>query len=265
MVVVRLFRLAAANRRLLLELARREIRGRFVGSRAGLLWSVLNPLVQLVSYGVIFGFVYRAADGDSRTAFLSSLFCGLFPWWAFQESATRGLAALVDQAALLKRTPLPPEICVLSAVIGSFALQSLGFLVFLAIFVGLGLVPLGPGFLLLPVALCAALLLAAGVALSLAPVHLVVRDTVHVVNAVFTILFFASPVLYRLDALPERLARIAAWNPVAGVIGLYRLAVLGMPFPSLAPLLSCLVAIAVVWWVGATLFDRLGGHLDEYW
>lgn len=264
MKLTRVLWAAVEHRRLLAELVRRDVRARFAGSRFGLLWSVLNPLVQLVSYGAIFGFIYRAADDTPRGVFLATLFCGLWPWWGFQEGTMRGLTALVDQAPLLKKAPLPPEICVLAAVAGSFLLQALGFLIFLAVFAVAGVVPLTVQLWLLPGAMLLGLLLAAAAALALAPIYLVVRDTVHVAAAVLTLLFFASPVLYSLESLPPGLRPLAELNPVAGVIGLYRAAVLGVPLLSPAPVIACLVAIAIGWLAGALLLTRLAGFLDEY-
>ena len=93
---------------------------------------------------------------------------------------------------------------------------------------------------------------------------MVVRDTQHVVLALWTMLFFASPVLYRLDALPLALRGIASLNPLSGVIGLYRTAVLGFPIDSPTPFAACLVVIGVGWVGGTLLLERLDQMIDEY-
>ena len=265
MVTIRILRDAWTQRRLLAELVRRDVRGRYAGSRFGLLWSILNPLVQLVSYGTIFSFVYGAKDGESLGALLATLFCGLWAWWAFSEGTMRGLTSLVDQAALLKRAPLPPAVCVLSAVVSSFLLQTVGFLVFLSLFALAGLTPPRPGWLALPLALGLGLALSCGVALAVAPLYLVVRDTVHVVTALLTVAFFASPVLYQIDVLPESVRGLAALNPIAAMIGLYRAAVLDAPLPGPASLAVALLVAAGGWALGGLLLGRLEGLLDEYW
>ena len=56
-------RALVAQRRLIGELVRRDVRSRFMGKRFGLLWSILNPAIQLAAYGLIFGFLYRASAG----------------------------------------------------------------------------------------------------------------------------------------------------------------------------------------------------------
>lgn len=261
---LRVLRRTVAERRVVLELVRRDLRARYAGSRFGLAWSLLNPVVQLVSYGAIFSFIYRATEETPRGVFLATLFCGLFPWWAFQEGTLRGLSALVDHAALLKKAPLPPEVCVVATVCASFLLQSVGFGVFLVVFALIGLVPLSLSLALVVPVLGLGLLLAVGAALVLAPLHLVVRDTGYVATAVMTVVFFASPVLYRLDALPPALRSIAYLNPMAGIIELCRGFVLGLAFDPVAALLAPIVATAALWMLGGWLLGRLEVVFDEY-
>lgn len=255
----------AAHRGVFRELVRRDLHARVAGSRFGLLWSFLNPAIQLTSYGLIFGYLYSGGqDGDPR-AFVGSLFCGLWPWWAFHEGTMRGLSALVDQGALLRKIPMPPALAVLAAVTSSFLLQMIGFLMFLIVFALGGLLTPSALWLAIPVIAAAGWLLTAGLALVLAPSHLLVRDTGHVVSAVLTVGFFVSPVLYPADMLPGPAQDVAVLNPMTGLLGLYRAAVLGADWPSVSALAVLGVALAAVWWCAAAVFERLDGVLDEYW
>jgi ABC-type polysaccharide/polyol phosphate export permease len=255
----------ASQRRLFLELTRRDVRARFAGARAGLAWSLLGPLVQLASYSAVFAFVYRATGGESLETLVARLFCGLWPWWAFQEGTLRGTTALVDQAPLLKRLPLPLELCVLAAVAASFLLQMIGFGLFLAAANLLGIAPTGVSWLWLPVAALLALAFASGLALVLAPIHLVVRDTMHVLTAVMTVWFFASPVLYAIEQLPAEVARWMSLNPFTAIPGLVRHALLGSAPPGAAAALSCASLIACAWLAGPWLMSRARDRLDEFW
>jgi lipopolysaccharide transport system permease protein len=256
---------ALRERRLLVELVRRDIRGRFAGARAGLAWSLLGPLVQLLSYSVVFAFVYRTTGGESVETLVARLFCGLWPWWAFQEGTLRGTTAVVDQAPLLKRLPLPLELCILAAVSASFLLQMVGFALFLVAAQVLGIAAMTTDWLWLPVAVLLAWALATGMAIVLAPIHLVVRDTIHVLTALMTIWFFASPVLYSVEQLPEGVAASMSLNPFSAIVGLVRHAVLGSAFPNAMALGSCVLAILLGWLLGPTLLVRARERLDEFW
>ena len=262
---MKFFREILANRTLLVELVRRDIRGRFAGARFGLLWSLFNPAIQLLSYGLIFGFLYGASDPTRRSVLVASLFCGLFPWWAFQEGATRGMSAFVDQSALLRRIPMPPFLCVCAATISSFLLQMVGFLLFLAAFSLAGLVTPAIVWLWLPLVMLLSLALSLSLGMVLAPIYLAVRDTMWVVTALMTVGFFASPVLYELDFLPSSIRFLAAWNPMAALIGLYRSLVLGVAWPEPLAVLVLLGAIAALCALAVALMRRLEGRLDEYW
>jgi lipopolysaccharide transport system permease protein len=253
------------NLPLLLELIRRDIRGRFVGARFGLLWSLFNPAIQLLSYGLIFGFLYGSSDPQRRSVLVSSLFCGLFPWWAFQEGTMRGMAALVDQATLLKRIPLPPVLPVVAATTASFALQMVGFLIFLAVFSVVGLLVPTADWFWLPAVMSLSLVLSLTLALVLAPLYLVVRDTLHVVTALLTIGFFASPVLYDLDFLPASLRFAAECNPMAALLGFYRAIVLGTEPPATVSVVALAAGIGLTWALAMSLSSRLEGRIDEYW
>lgn len=258
-----LLRTAHEQRRLLTELVRRDIRARFAGARVGLLWSLINPAVQLAAYGLIFGYVY-ADPSRPRGAVTASLFCGLWPWWAFQEAAMRGTSALVEQASLLRRLPMPAALPVLAATIGSILIQMLGFVLFLLVFAALGLIEPRVAWLLLPAVIALHCALTAGLALVLAPLYLVARDVMQMVTLALTVGFFFSPVLYQLTDLPPSVRGIAALNPIAGLLGLVRTLVLGADRPPLITMLALAGAIAAAWRWGARLMARIEGRIDEY-
>jgi len=79
------------NKYLIRELVSRDIRSRYTGSVVGVFWSILNPLIQLILYTVIFSFVLKQRFGEdpSTGRFAEYLFCALLPWMALQEGVTR--------------------------------------------------------------------------------------------------------------------------------------------------------------------------------
>ncbi|HEY8514995.1 MAG TPA: ABC transporter permease [Candidatus Binatia bacterium] len=263
-----LFARLARERALIWALIRRDIGARFAGSRLGFFWSLANPAIQLVSYSVIFGLIYGAGAATPRPGdpgLVPALFCGLWPWWAFSDGTMRGYGSLVDQSALLKRFAMPAEACIVAATTAAFLLQMVGFLLFLGAFALLGVLTPSAGWLLLPLVIVVELVLVNVLALVLAPLYLVVRDTGYVVSAALTVGFFASPVLFTLDALPGWLQTVAKLNPMAAVIGFYRLAVLGEGWPPTTAVVALVLAIGGLALAGVVLLERLGDVLDEYW
>lgn len=258
-----LLRVAIGHRRLLAELVRRDIRARFAGARFGLLWSLINPAVQLAAYGLIFGYVY-ADPTRPRGAVTASLFCGLWPWWAFQEATMRGTASLVEQASLLRRLPMPAALPVFASTLASVGIQMLGFVLFLLAFSALGVIEPRLAWTLLPIVLVLHVALTAGLAMFLAPLYLVARDVMHTVSLALTVGFFLSPVLYQVGDLPPVARLLVSLNPLAGLLGLVRTLVLGAELPPAIALVTLVVAIAAAWYWGAKLIARIEGRIDEY-
>jgi ABC-type polysaccharide/polyol phosphate export permease len=251
--------------RLVAELVRRDIRSRYAGARFGLLWSILNPAIQLGSYSLIFGFFYGRSAPEAPSRIVALLFCGLWPWWSFQDGTMRGLSALVDQGELLRRVPLAPEACIAASVTAAVLLQSVGFALFLASFAAIGLIEPRLAWIALPGVMVLGLALTMGLAMVLAPLFAAVRDTAHIVSALLTVGFFASPVLYDLEALPSGLRSLAILNPMATLIGLYRASVMAAPRPEVPSLAVLLCFIVCTWLVASRLLARTRGRLDEYW
>lgn len=258
-----ILRVVLGNRALLGELIRRDVRARFAGARFGLLWSLITPAVQLAAYGVIFGYIY-AASGRSRGAVTASLFCGLWPWWAFQEAVLRGTGSLVEQASLMRRLAMPAALPLIASTTASLAVQMLGFVLFLGVFATLGVIEPRGAWLALPLLVVVQLALTVGLATVLAPFYLVARDVMHAVTLALTVGFFASPVLYELDSLPASLRVVALLNPLAGLLGLYRSLVLGDGFPPAASLVSLALFLWATWRYGARILARVEGRIDEY-
>ena len=93
------------NKYLLGELISRDIRSRYVGSVIGLFWSILNPLLQLFLYTLIFSVVLEIKFGaEASTArFAEYLFCALLPWMALQEGVTRSSHCFIENSNLIKK------------------------------------------------------------------------------------------------------------------------------------------------------------------
>ena len=100
-----------ARRELLRALVSRDLRTRYAGSAAGMLWAVVGPLLHIAILTTVFSMVLRVRFGeDARVPFAIALAWGLFPWIAFQEGVARATTALVDNGVLVKRMAFPPEV-----------------------------------------------------------------------------------------------------------------------------------------------------------
>src|SRR5262249_42817726 len=100
------------NRSLVQTLVRRDILSRYSGSLFGPLWTVLNPLLLMLTYFFVFGMVLQSrVPGDpSRVSFALYLLCGMLPWLAFSEAAARAPGILPEHRNFIKKLLFPVEI-----------------------------------------------------------------------------------------------------------------------------------------------------------
>ena len=116
------------HRHLLMTMVRREIGARFAGSSLGGLWSLIQPAIMLGLYTMVFSLIYRIPEVEGGHGFPEFVFCGLWPWLAFQEACTRSVSAITSNANLVKKLQFPSELLVISSVVSSFVVQGVGFL-----------------------------------------------------------------------------------------------------------------------------------------
>lgn len=250
---------------LLRQFVVRDLRQRYLGSFSGGLWALMQPLMMLAIYAVVFVEILKVRLPERVAGdFVPFLAVALWPWTAFAESLNRAVNAFPENAGLLSKVALPREVLVLAPVVSSFVVHLVGFCAVLIALIALGK-PIDPAGLL--PALCAMALLlvfAAGMALALASIQVFVRDLGHALGQFLTLWFFLSPIFYVREMLPERFANLLDFNPLSAFISAIRGALLGSSMHPwrdlLAPLLFAIVAMAIGIWV----FRRLRKHLEDF-
>src|SRR4051794_4277940 len=189
-------------RELFANLFRRDFHAKYKGSLLGVVWSLLNPLVLLGVYLLVFGLLFPETIPHYPLYLLAGLSCWIFFATSLQTSAR----SLVDAAELIKKVRFPRQLVAFSSV----ATQAVTFAVMIAVLIVLSLVFIPEArstvFLAIPLALLFAALVA-GVGLLLACLNVVFRDIEHIVAAALLPWFFMTPVLWRFAQLPARVQR----------------------------------------------------------
>jgi lipopolysaccharide transport system permease protein len=238
------------------ELARRDVEGRYAGSLLGGAWTVVVPLLQLVLFWFVFGLVVRIpVEGEGTSNFPLFLFGGLVPWLGINDGVLRGAMALSENAALLGRVSVPAPVLVWARVISALVHQIAATVVLAAIGVGVGLIRLS-ALPHLAAALVIEVLLIAGAASLLAPIVVVFRDLSQALPLALQALFYLSPIVYPVALVPESLAWVTTWNPVAVIAAAHRAVFLASPPPSPVALAVALAAAAALAWSGTVVLRR---------
>lgn len=204
------------HRRLILEMVRRDVIGRYRGSVMGLLWSFFTPVLMLVVYTFVFSVVFKsrwAGGTGSKTEFAIVLFVGLMVFNLFSECINRAPNLVLSNPNYVKKVIFPLEILPFVSL-GSAAFHfGVNILVWLSFYLLLLGLPPG-GALWLPVAVLPLALLCVGLSWLLASLGVFLRDVGQVIGVVTTILMFMSPIFYPLVALPEEFRAYLHLSPV---------------------------------------------------
>ena len=252
----------ARHRALVWALVQRALRARYRGSFLGFVWSFLNPLLLLLVYTLVFRYVFAPRHGSGPEPYALFLFTGLLPWIWLSSSLMEASQSIADGGALLKKIAFPAEVLPLVAVLANavhFLLAAPVLLVFLAVW-GPGL---SPQALLAPLPMLVEFLYATGLGLGLAALGVRYRDVRDLLANFLTLWFFASPVFYAIESLPENIRRYVVLNPLGPILDAYHNTLFYGRAPAWIPLgVSALVGLALTL-AGYALFERFRESFAE--
>ena len=239
------------TRELLAQFTRLEFSGRFQGTYLGVLWILIQPLVTLAVYTFVFSAVLKTswsgAGQGGVTHFALSLLTGLACFEVVSSASARGATVMAENVNFVKKVLFPLEVLPVSVAL-ALVLQStlaLGLVCLAKLALGQGLSATA---LLAPLGYVPLALLAAGLGLWLAPVGVAAKDVGHMITAFMQLYFFMTPIIYPLEAVPERYRPLLALNPLHPVIEHFRRTLLYGQAPDWAGL-AMVTAFALVFFL----------------
>jgi ABC-type polysaccharide/polyol phosphate export permease len=223
----------------------------------GVTWTVLQPVILILVYVVVFGIVLRADRGEGARAFVMSLLCGMLPYLAINDALQRCSFALKEDKTLLERETFPASVIPTSRV----ATASMGEIVGLALVAAISLLSgLGGWWVLaVPVLIALRVLLTTALGWIVSLLAVFVTDLNEMLSLLLTVWLFLTPIFYPPEAVPGPL-RWTLWiNPLHHVATAYRLVLIDgrAPWPSGLWLgLDVILAGAAAWWFFSRAIDR---------
>ena len=246
-------------RGLLGHLVFREIHGRVTGSMLGVGWLILQPLLLLAMYTVVFGVFMKSrwgVQGDGIAYFALALFPGLLVFNVFAECVNRAASLVLQNPNYVKKVVFPLELLIVPVIAGAIVQFLIGFSLWLAL-VALIRGSVGWSVLLMPLYMAPFVLLIAGLCWALAAMGVYFRDLTNLIPLVTQVMMFMSPVLYPISNVPAAVRPILYLNPLTMVVEAVRDSGLngagGLPPGYLIYLLSALG----VAWIGIRIFNGL--------
>ncbi len=252
------FRTLVRHRSLIRSLVRRDIAGRYRGSYAGLFWTVIHPLLMMVTYYFVFGVVLQTRFGaDARpSSFVLYFLAGMLPWLAFSEAVGRSAGVIPAHATFVKKLVFPVEILPVNLAVAGLVSELFGTLIFAA-----GLWYFGRPFpatiLYLPLILIPQLLFTLGWCWFLAALGVFFRDLGQLIGFLLTLWFFVTPICYPETSLPQRWMWLFAQNPLYILVRHYRMIFLEASGPDWRALAKLAALSAALFVAGHAWFYKL--------
>ena len=234
-----------------------DIRKRYVGSMMGFFWTVVQPLLELVTYTFVFTVILLVRFEEQYDTWTNALylFCGMIAWLSFSESLTRSVGVIRENAHLIKKLSFPPSVLCAQVVLseGFSALVRFVMLFVAALLVRDQLAP--HAILFLPV-LALQLLFTMGLSMLLATTQVYFKDTAHILAPALMIWMFITPIFYPASLFPKQFAPVLMLNPLSHLVGIYRELILNGVFPQWGSVLIFTTMAVTTFLLGAVTFHR---------
>ena len=239
-------------RELLKSNVKKEIRGKYKGSFLGVLWSFVNPLLQVLVYAIVFPYIMRVKTDN----YLVFLIIGIIPWTFFTYVLNQGMITVRMNAGIIKKVYFPREILPISVATSGLVnfLISCVIILMFCIFGGVGITW---HLVFLPLIAIFQYVLQLGLTLGLSAINIYIKDTEYIVQFFINMLFYGTPILYTATLFPERYRWILYLNPMAQIINAYRDIFLYHQIPDLFGLVYMAGVSVVLFIIGLAIFRKL--------
>lgn len=248
-------------RLLIQSLVGRDLKARYRGSILGFLWSFVNPLLQLLTYGIVFTYMLPVKRSSIVEPYFVFLFCGILPWTWFSTSVLESAAVLISGGNLIKKVLFPAEVLPVVVVLANLVHFLLGLPIVLFFLAING--RLTPWALLLPLPVLVQLVMTLGLALFVSALTVHFRDVQDILNHLLHLWFFGTPIIYFYATANPRLLALLRFNPMTHVIISYQQLLFLGSFDHSRGLALAAVMAVLLFVLGAFLFDRLRDTLAE--
>ena len=243
---------------------RNEFLNRFARSRLGGLWIILNPLMQVLIFALVLSNVLAAKlpGIDNPNAYPLYLMAGSLAWGLFSEIVGRCLNLFIEQGRLMKQIRFPrvtlPAIAVGSSLLNNLLL----FISILFIFTLMGHTPTVFALLILPLTLVTTIM-ATSLGLFLGILNVFFRDLAQVVPVLLQIVFWLTPIVYPLSAIPEAYKPLLEYNPIYPLISAYHDALVFGEFPEWSSLTAITLISVLVLLFALFIFRRASADMVD--
>jgi ABC-type polysaccharide/polyol phosphate export permease len=236
-----------SSKDIILRLAFTDLKIRYAGSYLGILWSLLEPLLLISVYSIVFPLILKVSFLDWFLFFI----CGLIPFRYFKKGVMESTTCLVDYSSILEKSRMNAENIIYAKSISNlvyFFIELLIIFILTSFFVR-------PSFfiLFLPIAILISFLLNLGFGFYFSVLYPRMRDIVYILTIFFEALMFLTPIVYRIEHIPSLYRGVYLLNPIARLVYVYQ-AILLHSSPKFTEYLSLPQELAFLFLFSLTIF-----------
>lgn len=246
------------HKELLQNLTMKELKLKYRNSALGFLWSFLNPIMLLIVYTFAFKYIIRVKTPN----YTVNLLAALLPWQFFQAAVQGSTTSIISNSNLIKKIYFPRQIMPLSIIFSNF----INFLITLVILFGAILVSnikFSFTIFLLPVILILLLIFSIGLSLILSSLNVKYRDVSHLVEVLFMVWFYLTPIVYVMETVPAQYRSFLLLNPLTAVIDSIRMVLIEGKVPSLLYMVIMVVWDIALLIIGDSIFRKTEVNFAE--
>jgi lipopolysaccharide transport system permease protein len=215
-------------RDLFIFLVWRDVKVLYAQTILGLSWAILQPLIQIIIFTIIFGKVAKIPTDGIPYFLFSSV--AIIPWTYMSQSMVASSQSLITGQNLLGKVYFPRLIFPITPVLAKMVDFGISLLIILILSLYYHILPTW-NLLLLPLFIALMICISAAVGLWLSALAIRFRDVKHAMPFVIRMLMYSAPIVYSASSIPEVYRFLYSLNPLVGVIEGYRACLLGTPYP----------------------------------
>lgn len=257
---------------LMTVLAWKNVTLRYKQAYLGIAWAVVKPLILMLIFTLVKSFV-GIDSGNIPYPLLT--FAALMPWIFFQESASEGVSSVVGNANLIKKIYFPREIFPITAVVTKLVELGINFIILAGLMIWFQYMP-SIYMLWVPFIILYTILAALSIAFVGAAINVYYRDMGTALPVLLSLLMYASPVIYPLQLVKDKLLEQQAageWsnllytlytlNPLAGIIDAFQSVVLKNQPPDLMAMIPGMILVAILLPLSYAFFKRAESYFAD--
>lgn len=244
---------------------KREIKENYLGNLTGFSWVIIQPVLILIIYTVVFEKIFKARIPEAENVgFIVYLALAFWPWIAFSESILKSITTITSKKDLVGKVKVDLRQIVFATVTSVFIINLIGYVFVLLILMIIGKsynytnIPL----LILPI--LQLYVLSLSLAMILSSLQVFVRDTMHLMGSLITLWFFSTPIIYSESIMPDVIRTYMQYNPLYYPVKFIHNAMLTEKNLPWAEMIILSIVIGILFYMANKMFNKLSPHFEDF-